>query len=784
MTNATKKGARHNQNDQKRIDDSRVKLREIDQNLVDLGATEDAPSDTPNDTPPDAGAGSDAAAAKASDIPTPAGEYFAVGAVKAAGDWELDICYMPYGGQQAGKDAHGEYFSATTKEHADKFPSPLILYYHGYTPEGKPQGEPQIIGEATGKRWTDNAGRWMRVKLDRASDYARRMMDAAKRGLARVSSGSIAHLVRKQFDGHITNWPVVEISLIDSEGDRQPANQYAVALPAAKSHYQLAGIEFPVLEPIEPIGDETQPEDKAKGESAAKSEAATPVQPHQAPDGAKDISTMDEKDIAKLVADNVAAAFKAQQDLTVQEAKAKADEQARIDAAVKAELDKRDAEAAKSRRLPFDGKAPVQTKFADTRKYDNLKAADLAVAMQMLTAAKEGGIKGATGYDPIATKALAIKIAEDKDTQAGVDGRNAIKAAGFDPADFLSAATKANELDYSTQASYGDEWAGVLYSTNLWEAVRAPASIVGQLPSIEVPQGAESVVIPIESTDPTFYKVSQTTDQNATTGIPDATVTASKLATGNNTLTVAKGGARVGWSGELDEDSVIPFASQLRAQLEKAAAEQIESLVIDGDTVTSSSNINNANGSTLSTNLFLLFNGFRKSPLVTTTANSRSAGGLLADTDFLATAQLMGTAGLLGADRQKTAFIVDANTQWKASQLLAVKTRDVYSNPTLENGMLLGIWGYKVFTSFFMHLPSAKRMANTSGKIDVTDSSNTTGAILAVRFDQWMLGYKRRITMEVTRYPRSDSSEIVSLFRIGLKQRDTEASAITYNVGV
>ena len=61
---------------------------------------------------------------------------------------------------------------------------------------------------------------------------------------------------------------------------------------------------------------------------------------------------------------------------------------------------------------------------------------------------------------------------------------------------------------------------------------------------------------------------------------------------------------------------------------------------------------------------------------------------------------------------------------------------------------------------------------------------NTTGAIVAVRFDQWKQAFKRRMTLETTRIANADSWEIVALVRWGMTNRDAEASAITYNVGV
>ncbi|MCK5643814.1 MAG: hypothetical protein KAJ19_23645, partial [Gammaproteobacteria bacterium] len=152
--------------------------------------------------------------------------------------------------------------------------------------------------------------------------------------------------------------------------------------------------------------------------------------------------------------------------------------------------------------------------------------------------------------------------------------------------------------------------------------------------------------------------------------------------------------------------------------------------------------------------------------------------------DFLETVKLMGTGGINALDRSKVSFIMDVNTHWKSLELSEVLTRDVFAQPTLEGGKLTGIFGFDNFVSGQMHFHSAKRMAMTDGKVSATDSSNTTGALLAVRWDQWLLGYRRRMTMEVTRYPRSDSNEITLLMRLGMAQRDTEASAISYNLTV
>ena len=458
------------------------------------------------------------------------------------------------------------------------------------------------------------------------------------------------------------------------------------------------------------------------------------------------------------------------------QAEAAKSEQAKTDEAVKAARAEWEKEAAANNRLPFEGKAPYAAKFSETWKYDNLDEGDNALMIDVLEAGKKSG--QSSGATPAALKALALKLESSKD-EVYQSAKSAMAAKGI----------KANELNHSTQAGYGDEWVGVAYSTRLWESIRQNTFVANRLMerAVEVPQGYESIVLPLEGADMTFYKVAQATANNATTGIPDATVTASKTATGNKTLSLVKMGARNVWSGEMEEDSIIPFVAQIRRQLEMGAAEQLEHAIIDGDTATgATTNINDIAGTPAGTEVFLLVDGFRKSPLVTTTTNSRSAGVLTVE-DYLETIKLMGLAGRNAISKDAVSFITDLWTGWKSLELAEVKTRDVFVAPTIENGVLAAIYGYKVNQSAFMHYANQDATyglkANSAGKTDLdTASNNATGSILAVRWDQWQFGLKRRMTIETQRIPQADATQIVALMRFGLTQRDTEASAVSYNV--
>ncbi len=687
-------------------------------------------------------------------------------------EYEIDILGIPFGGPTS-KDSDGEWFSPETKLHLDKFPTPPLVYFHGRHGKGEPSPSPVYVGKTTGYEIRPD-GVWFRGVLDKAIAEARKVWEAAKEGMAAASSGSIAHLARVSPTGHITEWPVAELSVFDTANGRNPANRYAVVLPQLKAMYATGGISLP--DDIDP----TQEGDGA--EAASKAADATPGEDteqstHQ-PSAKRQEGqrTMDPKDVQDLITQ----ALKAQREAQDAERKA-ADDLAAVKAEAKAEAKAEfEAEAAKSNRLPGGTQAPYQMKYANLAKYDNLDVADHAALIEVLSAAKsKGHSQGGASLD--AYRALAVKLGESKEDNLR-GARMTAKMAGV-PTD----AAKANELNQSTLASYGDEWVFTSHSNQVWERITQEDQILSRLPAIEVPQGSESVTIPLAGTPPTFYVTAQAASQAANPGAITNTVITSKMGTGNQVLTVKKlSGADV-YTGELEEDSIIPWLPELRRNMQQEAMEVMSHIVIDGDTATgATTNINDIGGTPAGTEAFLLLNGFRKLALVTNTANSRD-GGAFTLPDFLETLKLMGLAGRNAMDKTKVGFIIDLWTHWKALELAQVATRDVFSAPTIEKGELINIYGHDVIHTANMHRANQDTTyglkANSAGKLDLdTAANNTTGAILAVRWDQWRLGYKRRWTFETERHALADATVIVMSSRVGMVNRDTEASAITYNV--
>lgn len=140
--------------------------------------------------------------------------------------------------------------------------------------------------------------------------------------------------------------------------------------------------------------------------------------------------------------------------------------------------------------VAVEKKAPVQAKFGNIKRYDNMSAPDIALMIGVLNSA--GRPVSEDAY-----KAAAVRLIDD--SARGVEGeyvKEGVKA--MQRVNIPLDAVKANELNYSTQASYGDEWVVVAYSSNLWESIRLTSNIVNRVPSIEIPQGYESIIIPLE----------------------------------------------------------------------------------------------------------------------------------------------------------------------------------------------------------------------------------------------------------------------------------------------
>ena len=712
-----------------------------------------------------------------------------------------------------GKDVYEDTFTKNTDFHLSLVPQKPVFYDHTMSEVQHDIGVVASLKARSTQAFDSQtiAGLWVEAQLDRAKAYAEEIEELIEKGALGWSSGSVAHLVRYKGDkwqGEITNWPIVEFSLTPTPAE--PRTVGVETIRQMKSAYKRANLDWP--DELEIPDPETDVADTVVKENKRLKKKTT-----------KDKKIMDEKELLaaeergrmqaikdREAVDQEAAERQKEIDKAVDE-RVEKEEEIRVkaaqletfyadatklgasrfdaEAALKESKDDHDvalkalsAKAAPGRRLPDDSlDLPYAAKYQELWKYDDLDAGEQALMIEILnTLPKTQNHAPENAY-----KALAVKVLEDKDEEQNYRRtKQAMKRAGIPM-------KVANALNQSDLANFGDEWVTQANSSQLWDKIRLGVQIVGKIPSVVIPQGAESINLPLDGAAPTFFVVAQSSAQDTNPGPITRTVTTSKKGTGKKLLTVNKLGAGVNFTGELVEDSIIPWVSELMRDLADEGAEVLEGVVIDGDTATTAStNINDIADSSAQagTENYLLFNGFRKLALVTNTANSRSGGAITVE-DYLETVKLLGLAGKNAVDKSKVGFIVDLHTQWKSLELSEVKTKDSFSSPTIENGSLTSLWGYPIFTSANFHRSNQDATfglkANSDGKVDLdTASNNTKGAILSVRWDQWRMGFKRNMTIETTRVPAADATEIVALMRVGMVNRDTQASAISYNLTV
>jgi len=172
----------------------------------------------------------------------------AVRAVTGDGKRMLEILAAPYG-SPIRTDRLGQWLSARTDfmlEVGDRRPT---LYLHGFSPQKRMMGKPTKLGVAEVIR-RDELGLWVRTELD-DSELSTRTWDAALKGTARASTGSVNYLVRPQdrsdgspTPGEVFVWPIAEISVFDAGGGRMPVSDDAVVLPL-RALFNECEIELP-----------------------------------------------------------------------------------------------------------------------------------------------------------------------------------------------------------------------------------------------------------------------------------------------------------------------------------------------------------------------------------------------------------------------------------------------------------------------------------------------------------------------------------------------------------
>ena len=333
-------------------------------------------------------------------------------------------------------------------------------------------------------------------------------------------------------------------------------------------------------------------------------------------------------------------------------------------------------------------------------------------------------------------------------------------------------ATKADELSYSTQAGFGDEWVPDLWSQQIWQKARQDNTIMPLFQSIEMP--SNPFELPIEGTDPKVYYVPETSDEahlslGAGNPIPN-----SKVGSGKVTLNAKKLALRVGFSSELVEDAVIPVLNIYRQQAVRAIADAIDNVLLNGDTTTSNSgNINRDHSAPPATAKYLSMDGLRHLPLIDKTANRINLNAAPSLAKMRETRFKM--PGNFAARPTDLAWIVDSGTYAKLLGIDEFLTMDK-AGPlaTAQTGQIGLVDGIPVYVSAEMPLTEA------DGKVG--GGTNDRGQALCVYRPGWTVGYRRKIAVSVDYLSYYDSYQLTATVRLAFVRFDDNVASCLYNI--
>lgn len=410
------------------------------------------------------------------------------------------------------------------------------------------------------------------------------------------------------------------------------------------------------------------------------------------------------------------------------------------------------------KRLPTPAEAPRPQHIEITRatRYSDLSASDMSFLYEVLS----GSPRGWRADVPF------LRELADKTLKAVNTGKLPVEAAR---------AIKSNELESLAQTNYGAEWAADSWRAELWSKVRQDNVIAPLFNMIELPTNPYE--LPFESTDPTVYYVPESADasQLSPTG---SNIPITKVGSGKITMNAKKLALRLAWTGELNEDSILPVVGTYRGQAIRAMQNAIDYAILNGDTATvGNANVNYIDGTPAANSKFLVFNGIRKYCLVT-----HAGQGM--DADSLPTLDLMRTARFkldpaYALRPRELAWIVDDQTYSKLLGIEEFATMDkagaAATNLTGQVGVIDGV---PVFASAEMGL------ARADGMISSSSINNTFGSAVIVARPNWLVGYRRQVQAAVEYLSYADAYHLTLTARLTLAAFDAASAAILYDLEV
>lgn len=340
----------------------------------------------------------------------------------------------------------------------------------------------------------------------------------------------------------------------------------------------------------------------------------------------------------------------------------------------------------------------------------------------------------------------------------------------------------------TAESGAGQQLVGAQYVRDLWEAARNDSVVFGLIDTFEMQDA--TVYLPVEVDIPEMIFVGENTAFQT-----DLSNMYAAVNTGSQRVSVSASKFVIHqiWSGEMEEDAIIPFVPFLRRQAALSIAHYSDSLILNGDTTNAATgNINLDDADPADTKHYLAFDGVRHAWLVDNTANGTDAAGAAT------LAKLMGLKSLMvdttrfvdwghPTNMEDLVYVTDVFTADKISQIDEVLKAKwaLGMNAQLLNGEVGRILGHPVVRSMAMSKTEA------DGKVSTTGGNNTLGQVCAFNRRGFKVGWRRRVKIETERMAAVDQNRIVYSLRLGMGRftptgaaSGIEAAAGLYNINI
>lgn len=311
---------------------------------------------------------------------------------------------------------------------------------------------------------------------------------------------------------------------------------------------------------------------------------------------------------------------------------------------------------------------------------------------------------------------------------------------------------KSDEANATTDTGNGAEFLRTDLVPQILENIHQQDFLYTRIPGVKT-MTSPVVNVPVQGAEVAFSVAAENVNDPTAAG----PYTATKVNTAQATLTAKKLALRIPFTTEMVEDNATDqdFDQYVVQYLQYAFPRAIDDMLINGDTTSTTANINTYTATAVTTTPYNRFNGLVKAAL----DNSKKVDGGTLDTADIRSARAL--MGLRGANPSDLVAVMDLPTYYKLLSLGQVETIEKFGvNATITNGVLSHIDGMEVLKTNIMAASDA------NGRIDgTTAGNNTKGRILIAHKPSLVMGFRRQLTIEPYVDKPNDQLGIIATFR-------------------